>query len=111
MRSALMLLPAAVWLILSALFFAGGEFLSKKWGIKPSLEMTLLVVAVYAMGTVMWLPALLHKNQIATMGTIWLLLATVATVSIGVFIYHESLNPQQWIGVVLALVALGLLGA
>ncbi len=32
------------------------------------------------------------------MGTIWLLLATIATMIIGVFIYHESLNLQQWIG-------------
>ncbi len=111
MRNVLMLIPAAIWLVLSALFFAAGEFLSKKWGLKPGLNITLLVIIVYVLSTITWLPSFLHKNQISTMGTIWLLLATVATVTIGVFIYHESLNLQQWLGVGLALIALGLLGA
>lgn len=111
MTRLLLIVPALAWLILSSLFFATGEFLSKKWGMKPGLTITLLVIIAYALSTVSWLPALLHKNQISTMGTIWLLLATVATVTIGIFIYHESLNFQQWVGVILALIALGLLGA
>ena len=56
-----------------------------------------------------WLPALLHKNQLATMGTLWLLLATVATVALGVLIFHEKLNGLQITGLFLAIIAMILL--
>lgn len=57
-----------------------------------------------------WLPALLHKNQLAIMGTIWLLLATVATVLVGVIAFQEKVTPIEWVGIVLSLVALAFLG-
>lgn len=107
----LLTIPAWVWLVISAVWFTAGEYASKKWGMAPSWRFAVLVVGVYAIGTLAWLPALLHKNQIALMGTLWLVLATVATVSVGVFIFHEQLSALQWVGVGLALVALTLLGA
>ncbi len=105
----LLAIPAPAWLILSALFFAGGEYLSKHWGNAPTWCGALFVVLVYSVATLTWLPALLHKNELAVMGTAWLLLATAATLVIGVFIFHESLSGPQWVGVVLALVSLFLL--
>ncbi len=105
----LLVIPAYGWLLLSASFFAAGEFLSKKWGMAPSLGMTVVVVIAYAFGTITWLPSLLHKNQLAVMGTLWLVLATIATVLIGTVVFHEPLNARQWAGVVLALVAFVLL--
>lgn len=98
--------PAVFWLLLSALFFAVGEYLSKLWGYSPSLRMTVSVVFIYALGTLAWLPALLHKNQLAVMGTWWLLLATLATISIGVLVFHEKVNTYQIAGFVLALIAI-----
>jgi len=106
----LLLIPAWGWLLLSAIWFTVGEYLSKKWGYAPSWATALIVVGAYALGSFAWLPVLLHKNQIALMGTLWLLLATIATVAVGVFIFHEQLNTLQWVGVGLALVALALLG-
>jgi drug/metabolite transporter (DMT)-like permease len=102
-------IPAAGWLFLSALFFALGEYLSKLWGENPSLRLTAMVVGVYALGTLSWLPALLHRNELAIMGTAWLLLATVATVVIGFFVFGETLTILQWLGIGLALIALVLL--
>ena len=107
----LLVIPAFGWLLISALFFALGEYLSKQWGMQPSWQTTLMVVGAYALGTLTWLPALLHKNQIAVMGTLWLVLAIVATVAIGVFFYHEQLTVLQWTGVVLALISLVILGS
>lgn len=43
------------------------------------------------------------------MGSAWLLLATLFTVSVGVFVFKESLNAYQIIGVLLAIVAMLLL--
>lgn len=105
----LLVVPAWAWLLISAAWFTAGEYASKKWGMAPSWRFAFFVVGVYAVGTFAWLPALLHKNQIALMGTLWLVLATVATVSVGVFAFHEQLSLVQWVGVGLALVALTLL--
>ena len=44
------------------------------------------------------------------MGTAWLALGVVATVGIGLFIFHEKITLLQWLGIVLALISLGLLG-
>jgi multidrug transporter EmrE-like cation transporter len=101
--------PAAGWLILSALFFAAGEYLSKVWANAPTGRGAALVVAAYAVGALAWLPALLHKNELAVMGTAWLLLATVATVVIGLFVFGENLSRVQWTGIGLAAIALFLL--
>ena len=109
MTELLLKIPALAWLVLSALFFAGGEYLSKTWATQPSINKTIFVVLCYALGTLTWLPAMLHKNQLAVMGTIWLLLATIATIVIGVFVFHESLNTLNWIGIILAIFALFLL--
>lgn len=106
----LLSVPAIIWLLISALFFAAGEYLSKVWGMHPSFNLAVLVVLIYGVGTFAWLPALLHKNQLATMGTLWLLLATIATVSIGLLIFHEKLTYLQMTGVVLAAFAMVLLG-
>lgn len=109
MTNLLMKIPAFGWLILSALFFALGEYQSKLWAQSPGIRGVILVVVAYAFGTVTWLPALLHKNELAVMGTAWLLLATVATVIIGIFVFGESVNKSQLVGLGLATGALFLL--
>ncbi len=105
----LLTIPAFAWLILSALFFAAGEYLSKKWGMHPSWPTAFGVVGVYALGTFAWLPALLHKNQLAVMGTLWLLLATAATVGVGLLVFGEKLNNFQTAGIALSAIAMVLL--
>lgn len=101
--------PAAVWLIISALFFAGGEYFSKLWGRHPTVETTLWIFIFYTLCSLSWLPALLHKNQLAVMGTLWLLLGMVATIIVGVFVFHEKVATVQIVGIFLAFIALILL--
>lgn len=102
-------IPALGWLLMSALFFSGGEYLSKLWGYKPGWGLTAAVVASYAVGTLLWLPALLHKNDLARMGTLWYLLTTPTTILLGVLVFKEKLTPTQWAGIAVAMVALWLL--
>jgi len=109
MLDRLKIVPALGWLLVSALFFAGGEFLSKKWGQNPGWMLTGAVVATYALGSLMWLPALLHKNELARMGMLWCLLTTPLTVIMGTIVFHEKLSNGQWVGIALAMVALLLL--
>ena len=104
-----MSLPAFFWLALSAAFFGVGEYLSKKFAIRPDWMGLLLVCAAYLLGTLAWLPAIVRTNQLASTGTGWLLLSMIATVGIGLVVFHEKLNSLQVAGVVLAAIALILL--
>jgi len=94
----LLSIPAIVWLLISSVFFAAGEFLSKKWGVAPGIKPTVFVMLAYGLSSLFWLPSLLHKNQLAIMGTFWLVLATISTVLIGIVVFHEKLNTLQWVG-------------
>ncbi len=98
-----------IWLIISALFFAFGEFLSKKFALTPSLSYIILIVAIYALGTLSWLPAILQKNQLSIVGSIWSVLSLVATVSIGILIFGEKLNVAGIVGIIFAAIAIALL--
>lgn len=106
----LLIIPIPVWLFFSAGFFTIGEYLSKRWALHPSPGSAAITVVAYALGSLAWLPVILQKNQLAVMGTIWLLLALVSTVGVGTLIFHERLTTAQWLGVILAFGALGLLG-
>lgn len=103
-------IPAFAWLILSALFFAFGEYLSKKWALSPGWTLALTVVGVDAIGTFLWLPAILNKNQLSIIGMAWLLVGAIASVGIGLVVFRETLGRTQWIGMGFALIALVLLG-
>ena len=105
----LLMVPAPVWLLLSACFFAIGEYLSKRWGFNPSISFTIVVVGTYAFATLCWLPALLHNNNLAVMGTAWLLLATTATVAIGILVFHEQITTIKAFGIFFSIVSLVLL--
>jgi multidrug transporter EmrE-like cation transporter len=109
--SILLIIPAPVWLFISSIFFAGGEFLSKKWAMHPTSAGLTLTIACYACSSLLWLPALFHKNELAIMGTAWLLLATLATILIGYFVFNESLSTKQMAGLTLSAAALIMLNA
>ena len=91
-QTIIQVIPAFGWLLVSVSFFAYGEFLSKKWADHPSVSLAIAVVAIDAIGTALWLPAILHKNTLAIVGLLWLLIGAVATVSIGLFVFKETLD-------------------
>ncbi|MEI8174772.1 MAG: hypothetical protein WCG28_02370 [bacterium] len=98
-----------VWLVLSALFFAVGEFLSKKFALNPRFIYVILILIVYSFGTLAWLPAILQKNSLSIAGTIWSVLSLLATILIGVLIFGEKLSLIGIIGVCMAIIAVVLL--
>jgi multidrug transporter EmrE-like cation transporter len=100
---------AVAILLFSGLFQAGGEYVSKLWGFHQSWQTGLLAVALYAVSSAIWLPALLYKNQLSTIGVAWDLVAISATLLLGIFVFHEVLHARQWLGLILAAVALWLL--
>ncbi len=102
-------IPALAWLVLSALFFAFGEFLSKKFVLAPSGSYIILIIFIYSLGTLSWLPAILQKNQLSIVGAIWSVLSLLATILIGTLIFNEHLTTTGIIGIIFAIIAVFLL--
>jgi spermidine export protein MdtI len=98
-----------IWLVLSALFFAVGEFLSKKFALSPKSLYVILMLLVYSFGVLAWLPAILQKNTLSITGTIWSVLSLLTTILIGVLIFKEKLNIVGIVGIITAGVAIILL--
>lgn len=103
------MVPGFAWLILSGLFNALGEYLSKEWGNTPSLKLALFVALAYVASSIVWLPALLHHHKLSVYGTAWILIALIFTLFLGLFVFKEHLSTAQWQGVFLAVIAVVLL--
>lgn len=98
-----------VWLILSALFFAAGEYLSKKFALSPKITYIIFILIAYSLGTLAWLPAILQKNQLSIVGTIWSVMSLIATIAIGVIIFNEKLSTLGILGIAVAFISIILL--
>ena len=98
-----------IWLILSGLFFAAGEFFSKKFALNPRAIMVVYILLMYILGTLALLPAILQKNQLSIVGAIWSVLSLLATVLIGLLIFGERLTVIVIIGIITAVIAVTLL--
>ena len=98
-----------IWLVISALFFAVGEFLSKKFALNPKISFVILMLIAYSIGTLTWLPAILQRNQLSIVGVMWSVLTVVATILIGVLIFNEKLGSVSIIGIILGIISVALL--
>lgn len=98
-----------IWLIISATFFALGEFLSKKFALQPKFIYVIYILIVYSIETLTWLPAILAKNQLSVVGTIWSVLSLLMTVLIGLVVFGEKINCVEAAGIVVAFIAVFLL--
>jgi multidrug transporter EmrE-like cation transporter len=98
-----------IWLALSGVFFAAGEFMSKKFALNPRVTLVAGILVVYSLGVLAWLPAILQKNQLSIVGTIWSVLSLLTTVLIGILLFGEKLSLLGIIGIAAAVVAVALL--
>ncbi|HEY4516378.1 MAG TPA: hypothetical protein VJG64_00335 [Candidatus Paceibacterota bacterium] len=105
----LLSIPYIVWLIISAVLFAGVEYFSKKFALSPSWTYIALLFAVDILAVLAWLPAILQKNQLSIVGAMWAVLSLAATVLIGTVIFKEALSTVGIIGLVFALISVVLL--
>jgi len=98
-----------LFLALSAVFFASGEFFSKKWADEPRTLYAILLFLSYNVGIALWMPAIRETKTLAVTGMMWLLLGIVATTLIGTMVFHERIDPKQCAGLALATMACVLL--
>lgn len=102
-------MPAVVWLLMSGAFNALGELFSKLWANHPNWFYVVIIALAYAVSGIFWLPALLQQNKLSEMGMMWILIATISTVGLGVIVFKEQLSALQWVGISLAILSLWLL--
>jgi len=101
--------PSWIWVAISAIFFALGEFLSKKFALNPGWTVFALFIVADIITALTWLPAIFEKSQLSITGVIWSILSLIATVSIGVLVFHEKLTMTQSVGLALGFVSVILL--
>lgn len=97
------------WLVLSAIFFACGEFFSKKFALNPKASLVAWVLTAYILGTLAWLPAILQKKELSIVGAIWSVMSLLATVLIGTVLFSEKISVVGIAGIITAFIAIVLL--
>lgn len=100
-----------VWLslILSVGFCAYNEYQSKHFALSPSWLWLGKIYLVSFFCTTCWLPAIYFNPKLIVVGVIWSLLGTLATVIIGVWIFHEPVNFIKGVGLLCAFISIILL--
>jgi len=94
-----------IWLIFSSVFFAAGEFFSKKFALNPNWVLVVIIIFVYSVSVLLWLPAILQKNQLSVVGVLWSVLSLLITVLIGTIIFGEKLNLFGILGIIFAIIS------
>jgi multidrug transporter EmrE-like cation transporter len=97
------------WLIASSVFFAFGEFVSKKFALNPKISLVIYMLIFYSIGALVWLPAILQKNQLSIVGVLWSVMSMLTTILLGLFVFGEKLSVVGIFGVMAAFVAIILL--
>ena len=97
-----------LWLSFSLLFFGLGEYASKRWANGDRGPWMAAALLAYVLSSLIWLPCLARRNQLATLGLTWLAAGCVVTVGLGMLM-GETPSQRQWWGILAAAVAVLLL--
>ena len=90
-------------------FYAVGEYYSKKYANTSMAQFGAIAWAGYAINAFCFLPALSKYNSLSILGTIWNLLYVIITLLIGLAIFKEPITTTQMIGLGVAFIAIVLL--
>jgi drug/metabolite transporter (DMT)-like permease len=98
-----------LWLMVASLFYAAGEYYSKRWADHGGWYNIAMLFVTYMVGVALWLPALKITKTLAVTGMLWLMLAILTATLLGIFMFEEKLTACQWTGVAMAIIACVLL--
>ena len=101
--------PVTAWLLASGIFYGLGEYLAKKWSLAPSFHATVAALLAYAACDLLYLPVVVKEHSLALAGVLFLIMAMLASVIIGVFGFGETLSWHKWVGIILAGIGMFLL--
>jgi multidrug transporter EmrE-like cation transporter len=97
------------WMLLGMLLSCAGEAMSKYWANTGRACFLAAAILAYTLSQFPWYAALIQKNHLSTLGTIWCLGGVLGAVAIGYLLFGEQIAARQWVGIVLAFTACWLL--
>jgi len=95
-------------LLLSGAFVIMGDFFAKLWSIERGSWLFILSMIGYTISSLLYIPVLLKGDLIIT-ALIWSLINIIGFSIIGLYVFKESLNALQLIGVILGVIAMVLM--
>jgi multidrug transporter EmrE-like cation transporter len=100
---------AALFLFLLIAFESVADVFSKEYSLKGRLWLGAAALLFFLIANTCWLVSLRYKSQLAVGASIFCVAQGLAALLIGVWGYGETLTIQQYAGVALGIIALGLL--
>ena len=94
------------WLMLSLPFYGIGEYTSKLFAQTHMWYYVVIGILGYALGCLCWFPALMLRNELLVLDTIWKALAAGVTALLALLIFHERPSVVQYIGIVLVFIGI-----
>ena len=82
-----------------------GLSLAKIWSLKNSLVYLILAAISYAIATI-FLGFSLKYQGAAITNIIWVALSAIGMAAVGVFFFHESITPMQYLGILIIIAGL-----
>lgn len=100
----------AILIFLIAMIAYGfGEYTSKLFSLNPSIKLVILTILLYIVPNICWFPLILWFKKLTIIGSLWNLGYVLITLFVGFFIFHEVVTTIQMIGIILAIIATGLI--
>jgi hypothetical protein len=92
-----------VWFTLSSMGYAMGEILSKRWANNPSIMGAVYIFLAYGFCTLLWLPTMICRNQLIINSIIYIILASIATIIVGLG-FAERITAMNIVGIMFGVV-------
>lgn len=86
-----------------------GDYGAKLWALGNNKLFLLLGILTYNISNIAWFYALQRDPQVAKLTLVWSLVTTIASMVVGLLIFHEKLTPLNWAGAVAAITGICLL--
>lgn len=102
-----LVLPAWLWwLLVLVAFELLADIFARQFGTTGKVIFGVLSILGYVLANLAWLFSLRQGAQLSTGSVLFSALSGAGAVAIGLFVYHEKVNPYQVIGLILGLVAI-----
>ena len=98
-------IPIRYLLALSAITTVSGDYFGKLWSINHQTMTFVIAFILYATGGLFFIPTL-AKESLVVSTIVWVLLAEVGNLAIGLLAFHEKIDVLQSFGLAFGFVAI-----
>lgn len=83
-----------------------GDYFSKMWTVTKNTKHVLIAYASYCLVSVLWLCLLNENKDLGKSSVLWIIGGMLASVSLGIFVFGESLSWQNKTGILLSILGI-----